>query len=486
MMKSETKRGRRRINIHFKIWLAIMSTVLIIIGGLWLLQVVFLDDYYYKIKKDAILKDTHAIVNSINEKGLYDSATEDVLYRIGSENTVCIDISQTNGDPIVRYEALGENCILHSTLYNKFRVLNEAISNKGTVVIADISDPKYGTKYYSCAISMSAQDGNEYVVFVTATLAPVKEASEVIRNQLIWVSIVLVLVATAIAFFLARSLTQPIRKLSKAAREIAYGNWDADCTVSSNDELGDLSENFTYMKKELAKVNILQKELVANISHDIRTPLTMIKGYAEAIKDITGDDKEMREHQLDIIVDEANRLSTLVNDVMDLSLIQAGQTVMKIAPFNIAKTVTEILGRYELLEQTKGFEFQYVGPEIAMVKGDEVRIEQVLYNLINNAVNHIGEQKRITVTVLIEENTYRIEVADTGTGIAQEDLPLIWDRYYKPYKNGERKTMGTGLGLSIVKAILVNHNSRFGVVSTLGVGSTFWFTLEQAIEGQDE
>ncbi|WMJ22296.1 HAMP domain-containing sensor histidine kinase [Paludicola sp. MB14-C6] len=474
MMKSKKK----RISIRNKIWLAIMSTVFVIIGGLWLLQVVFLEDYYLKIKKNDIVNNTQAIVKAINYKGLYNAG--DDIYRIGSANTLCIDISQPTGEPIVGYEGLGENCVLHANGLNKLKVLKEANANKGTTVLADITHPKYDTRFYSCAITMDAKDGNQYTVMVTATLAPVKEAAVIIKNQLIWVSILLVLVATAIAFILARSLTKPIQKLSKAAREIAYGNWNADCTVPSNDELGDLSQNFSYMQKEFAKVNILQKELVANISHDIRTPLTMIKGYAEAIKDITGDNKEMREHQLDIIVDETNRLNTLVNDVMDLSLMQAGQTPMNIEPFNIAKTITDILGRFELLEQTKGFEFTYIGNEIAMANGDEVRIEQVLYNLINNAVNHIGEQKQIKVSVIEQEKVYRVEVSDTGTGIAQEDLPLIWDRYYKPYKNGERKTVGTGLGLSIVKAILVNHGSQFGVYSTIGVGSTFWFTLTKA------
>ena len=188
----------------------------------------------------------------------------------------------------------------------------------------------------------------------------------------------------------------------------------------------------------------------------------------------------MREQQLDIIVDETNRLSTLVSDVMDLSLLQAGQSPLHAAVFCITSKCRDILSRFQLLEQTKGFEFRLEAEKDFFVLADEVRIEQVLYNLINNAVNHIGEVKRITLRVTEEKREVRVEVADTGTGIAQEDLPLIWDRYYKPYKKGQKQAMGTGLGLSIVKAILVNHHSRFGVLSTLGKGSTFWFTLKPA------
>jgi len=288
------------------------------------------------------------------------------------------------------------------------------------------------------------------------------------------------LMATAIAFFVSRTITKPLQQITNAAREIAGGKLDVQVDVNSRDEIGDLGENFNYMSKEIARVNVLQKELVANISHDIRTPLTMIRGYAEMIKDITGEDKAAREQQLDIIIDESNRLSTLVSNVMDLSLLQAGQSPLKPAAFSLTEKAADILSRYQLLEQTSGFEFRLESAGDFWVRADEVRIEQVFYNLINNAVNHIGEKKCITLRIFPWEGLIRAEVQDTGTGIPPEELPLIWDRYYKPYKNTEQKAMGTGLGLSIVKAILTNHDSRFGVESTVGIGSNFWFTLPPA------
>jgi len=461
-----------------------MSTVVLIIGILWAAQVVFLEDFYLKTKKDEILQSTKDIAFSINTKGLEQSAN--TLLEIGLRNTVCIDVSDINGQQIVGYEGLGENCFLHMNRHNKSVILAGAIKSSGVYVVTDIKHPKFDTRFYNCAVINTTKDGTQYAIMVTATLAPVKEATGVIKTQLIYLSIALMIFATIVAFLISRSLTRPIRKLSRAATEIAHGNLNVDVEVKSNDELGKLSQNFAYMQKELAKVSILQKELVANISHDMRTPLTMIRGYAEAIKDITGDDKQVREHQLDIIVDEANRLNTLVNDVMDLSLIQAGQTKMNFKTFDIKQTVSAILERFELLEQTRGFEFIFNSPEKMLVFGDEARVEQVIYNLLINAVNHIGTQKHITVTIFEKENRCRLEIADTGEGIAQEDLPLIWDRYYKPYKRVEGKAMGTGLGLSIVKAILISHNSSFGVYSTLGVGSTFWFTLEKGQENLEK
>ena len=286
----------------------------------------------------------------------------------------------------------------------------------------------------------------------------------------------MIVLATAVAFFVARSFTKPVVNLSRAAQEIARGNLDVSVPVTSGDELGELSQNFNYMASELNKINKLERELVANLSHDIRTPLTMIRGYAEMIKDITGEDKVQREQQLDIIVDETNHLSRLANDALDLSRMQAGQIAMKYTVFDAAQQMRDIISRYRLLEQTEGFNFVCNAPEHCMVYADETRIEQVIYNLLNNAVNHIGEEKCITLSLVPEKGTAWISVQDTGSGIAPEDLPLIWDRYYKPYHK-DRPGMGTGLGLSIVKAVLEGHHAPFGVDSALGKGSTFWFGL---------
>lgn len=462
-----------KFKIVYKIWLAIMATVILIISVLWLLQVVFLEDYYLKRKRDDILKNTKQIVNSLLENGVQGSMED--IYQIALENTLCVDISNGIGRQMVEYEGLGENCFVHMNEINRFAFVHEAVNGNGEYIVTNIKHPKYETSYYTCAVTVNEQ----YTVIVTTTLAAVKEATIIIRTQLMYLSVILVLVATAVSFIIARFVTKPIRKISNAAKEIANGNLEVDVTIKSHDELGELSESFKDMAQELAKVSVLQKELVANISHDMRTPLTMIKGYAETIKDITGDNKEMREQQLDIIVEEANRLGTLVSDVMDLSLLQARQTSMQFKPFDLALKVSEILGRFQLLEQMDGFHFSLVSLPSVMVVGDELRIEQVLYNLISNAVNHIGEKKEIIVTISDFEDSVRVEVRDTGKGIKQEDLHLIWDRYYKPYKNTEQKGVGTGLGLSIVKAILIEHQSQFGVISTLGEGSTFWFTLRR-------
>ncbi len=474
------KFNKPRVSIKTKIWFAILGTVVCVIATIWVLQTFYLEGYYLKKKQAEFSGVVNSVVQEVSEKGV--GGSQDKLYSLASKYILCIDIADFTGRTVVTYEGLNYNCYIHQNEKNRLDFLKLAIQNDNNQITTTVDEGKNSEYFISATIvETSVGDIGNYFVTVSIALAPVQEASIAMREQLMYISIMLMLLATAIAFWLARSLTKNILKINIAARQVANGNLDVDVRVNSNDELGDLSDSFSNMTKEIARVNVLQKEIVANISHDIRTPLTMIKGYAEAIKDITGDDKVMREHQLDIIVDEANRLNTLVNDVMDLSLLQAGQSALNPTSFDITTKVSDILSRFELLENSKGLEFHLNAEEHFEVFADEVRIEQVLYNLINNAVNHIGEIKKITVSITREgDDSVKLEISDTGTGISESDLPLIWDRYYKPYKNTERKGMGTGLGLSIVKAILINHQSRFGVTSTLGVGSNFWFTLKIA------
>lgn len=469
--------NKPRISINLKIWGAIMLTAALIIGALWLLQVVFMEEYYVKVKGDDIIADAKSVVEILQEDGVQSGMES--IYQIAAEKTLCVDISSITGATVLVCEGLGDNCFLHMWGRNKAAVLLEAQGNSGRYVLTDIVHPTYQTRYNTCSILVNAGE-ETYFVTLTATLAPIVEATVIIKRQLVYVSVILALVATVIAFLVARSLTKPIRKINDAARAVANGNLDIEVEVRSNDEIGELSESFTHMTHELSKVSVLQRELVANISHDIRTPLTMIRGYAEAIKDITGEDRDLRNHQLDIIVVETNRLNMLASDALDLSLMQAGQIALNVAPFDIVQKLGEILGRFELYEQMDEFEFSLESKagDCVTVLADELRIEQVIYNLINNAVNHIGEQKQITARLSAVEDGIIVEIVDTGVGISQEDLPMIWDRYYKPYKKTGKKSAGTGLGLSIVKAILINHGARFGVYSTLGEGSTFWFVLK--------
>ena len=237
----------------------------------------------------------------------------------------------------------------------------------------------------------------------------------------------------------------------------------------------ELNDTLNYAKTELAATEKLQRELIANISHDLRTPLTMITGYGEVMRDLPG---ENTPENIQIIIDEATRLSTLVNDLLDLSKLQSGALQAEKKVFCLTDSVKAIFDRYAKLVEQDGFNISFESKEDVFINADELRISQVLYNLVNNAVNHAGEDKTVILTQTVKDKRVRVEVTDHGEGIPADKLPYIWDRYYKVDKEHRRGVIGSGLGLSIVKSILDAHNARYGVRSAVGKGSTFWFEID--------
>ena len=472
MMKNKTF----RVSLLLKIWSAIMAVVIAVLLLIWGLQVVFLEQYYVGMKKSEFSSICTQIVDEIDQLGYIGSQNN--ILELVAENRLCVEILRRNGQ-VIKVEGMPYDCYIHkrNSGVKQDLLMRASLDNDDNEVI-NVWDQASKTEYLIlCAQQYSTSEDDNYILLVNQTLAPVREAATVTRSQLTYLSIILVVLATVAAFLIARIISKPIGARSRAAQKGARGNLDVAVTVKNHDEIGDLCKNFNQMTTELSKVNRLQRELVANLSHDLRTPLTMIRGYAEMIKDITGDDKEKREEQLDIIVDETNRLNRLASDALDLSRMQAGQVMMNKTVFDGAKKLHDILSRYQLLTETEGFTFVCNTPDSCFVYADEMRIEQVIYNLLNNAVNHIGEPKVITTSLVVHNDIAYISVKDTGKGIRPEDLPLIWDRYYKPYRKTDRPGMGTGLGLSIVKAILNGHNAPFGVDTAVGKGSTFWFGL---------
>ena len=229
---------------------------------------------------------------------------------------------------------------------------------------------------------------------------------------------------------------------------------------------------------EIARVETLRKDLLANVSHDLRTPLTMIKAYAEMIRDLSGDSPEKRTKHLQVIIDETDRLTLLVSDILNLSKLQSGMIDMDMKVINFSSHLREIVSRFSMLEKTEvNLEMQ----DDIYISADSKQLGQAVYNLIINAINYSGEDIVTVRLHTIKGGKVRFEVADSGIGIPKEQLPYIWERYYKVDRseNYKRAVKGTGLGLSIVKGVFERHGFNYGVDSEVGKGSTFWFECPQ-------
>ena len=281
--------------------------------------------------------------------------------------------------------------------------------------------------------------------------------------------------------------------VKKAAREIHAAlpeklNTDTNTPITLScrdkdlcllaDTLNQSLEQLRAMQHCFEQGNAQLQTAITSISHDLRTPLTMMKAYAEMIRDLSGDNPVKRAEHLNIIIEETDRLALMVNDILDLSKLESGGLALTPSTFGIRAKLSEIIDRYRGLSAKTGYHIHFTPDEETMVTCDAGKIEQVICNLINNAVNYTGPDKQIFVRQINTPNGVRIEVQDTGAGIDKENLRMIFDKYYRS-ENHKREVVGTGLGLSIVKAIMKLHNYSYGVDSTLGKGSTFWFVIHQ-------
>ena len=320
---------------------------------------------------------------------------------------------------------------------------------------------------------------NNGYVFLFTSLEDIGTTTSLIKSQLIYLTLLTILLSIVIAMFLSRRIAKPISDMTKKATKLADGNYNLVFKNTGINELDELANSLNYLEQEVSKTDTYRRDLMANVSHDLKTPLTMIKAYAEMIKDITIDDKEKTIKNLDVIIEETERLNILVNDILELSKLQNNQDNLDIEEFDIVLLIKDILRRYEIIKETENYNLILESPESIIVKADKKRISQVIYNLINNAVNYTGDDLKVIVRLTEESKDCLVEIIDTGKGIDEEDLQNIWNRYYKQEKNHKRNGIGTGLGLSIVKNILEQHHFDYGVKSIKNHGTTFYFKIKK-------
>jgi signal transduction histidine kinase len=355
--------------------------------------------------------------------------------------------------------------------YFDFQIINDNLGEPNSFPYVS------GSMQHLHVISINVYDAGDanMVIIQCSSITPLGTMINTLENQAIIIAILLVVFTLILAALMAKLITKPIEQINKSAKSLAIGVYDIEFSGRGYREIDELSDTLNYASKELAKNDRLKKELISNVSHDLRTPLTLIKGYSEVIRDIP---EENTPQNLQIIIDETERLSELVSDMLDLSTLQAGARNPDMQEFCLTDLIRSTMYRYEKLIMQNGYAISFDATGDVYVVADSTMILQVIYNLINNAINYSGSDKRVTVTQTTSDDLVRISISDSGEGIAQEDIPFIWDRYYKVDKVHKRATVGTGLGLSIVKQILELHNATYGVTSAPGMGSTFWFELK--------
>lgn len=455
-------------NLRNKIWVYFIIFSITTLSFLWFFQIIFLGTYYEIVKT----KEINTLANTIIKSYDNDDFLE-ILDELSYKQGICIDVIYHNTE-IYSSNSINRGCMgLNSKdktyLENKIDFLNGNETKK----IYKLINTTFNNKIVMCGVKLT----DDLYIFINTSLEPLSSTTSILGSQLIYVTMLVMFLSLLIAYFVSKRISKPIIKINNTAKKMAKGNYDVTFEIDENiDELNELVETLNETKITLEKTDSIRRELMANVSHDLKTPLTMIKAYSEMIRDLSYKDKKKTMEHLNTIIAETDRLNLLVNDILDLSKMQSNTDKLKLEKTNLNELIKLIVERFKYL---KDVEIIYEGTDNVSVNIDKKKIEQVIYNLISNAINYVGNDKLVIIKLIETKNKYRIEVTDHGKGIKKEELNLIWDKYYKIDKTYNRNTIGTGLGLSIVKNILLMHDFDYGVNSIENKGTTFYFEIKR-------
>lgn len=337
------------------------------------------------------------------------------------------------------------------------------------------ADTPFGT--YLCKGSKHAtEDGGMAYLLVMKPYDVWNQQTVKIIYVLVLCTIIVLVLACVFAFFASRHQTKHLTDFSQKAKRLADGDYNVVFSGAGYNEYENLACALNAATQNIQKAEQLQRDIIANVSHDIRTPLTMIRAYAEMLRDMPMDEHK-REKTAGVIIAEADRLTALVGDVLNYSKLQSGVSEYKLESTDLSAVAAAVLERFDLVRERDGIKLLQDIDTEAVATCDKSKIEQVLYNLIGNAVNYCGDDKTVILRVKKQDGGVRVEVTDHGSGIEQSELDSVWDRYYRS-PHSTRTVVGSGLGLSICKSILTAHDAAFGIISEIGKGSTFWFELK--------
>ena len=462
-------------SLRAQIWGYFILFASVILMLLWLFQIVFMQSYYQRMKTNSILNAANKIAREYDGSQDY-SDTLDTMAESYDMNIVIVtlrdqilyDSERSGGGLIQQYAKIAA--------LDQFR--DAVLASEDGYYYTHIVDTR-GNQMLLLAMYLSTRDNDMAMVYLYTALDPVGPTIDILKNQFTYITCIVLVLAFLLSFFIARMIARPITKLTKSAAKLARGDYTPVFEHGGYEEVNQLADTLNYATQEISKVDSLRRDLIANTSHDLRTPLTMVKAYAEMIRDLSGDNPEKRRKHLDVIISESDRLSLLVSDMLDLSKLEAGIMQVTKAECDLSALMTDIAARYQALSDVQDYNISlFIQPGLT-VEADKARLEQAICNLINNALNYTGDDKRVILRLFRQEGrkgaaAARVEVSDTGEGIPADQIPLIWDRYYRVNGAHKRALVGTGLGLYIVRNILEAHGFAYGVLSTVGEGSTFW------------
>ena len=462
---------KKKSSLRTQLVLILLAFVVGSLGLVYFVQTTFLDDFYKANKIKSIENVARNVVSLVGEEDI-----EETIEHVAMSNEVCVRVVSNND----KYSYTGA-CTL--------RGLDNMTINMiaGEVLQTEENEKLFDDFHYQRRPDEQPEDVYIFaklfevnqanvMVLVSSGITPLNATISTIKSQYLIIAAIVVAMTVVLALILSRFIVKPIKQINNESKNLSKGAYDGDNVKPSSEEFVQLNSTLMNANEDILKAEKAKKELLGNVSHDLRTPLTMIVGYGEMIRDLP---EENNEENINVIIDEAKRLSTLVDDLIDISKMDSVAVELNKEVISLNELLKNVYHQYELYCRNQGIDLELQLSDDINVELDEKRIKQVLYNFVNNALNYNNkEEKKIIIGCEKKDELYRVFVYDNGEGIDDSDIKNIWDRYYKVDKEHRRHHIGSGIGLSLARELLVAHGLNYGVESEKGKYSKFYFDVK--------
>lgn len=491
-MKSSIRHSiRRQMMAVFMALLAFMF-VAILVCNVWLLE-----PYYIRDKQSKFISMYQALL-SAEEEGRLDMTDEEMygeLVRQAEKDSLFfLTINMSNQQFVTNVQHSVElQQQLDAFLLNQTGSTEKSLEKTDAYEISQTKGRDSGGEY----LMMRGSLGGGYFFLIQSPLESIQESVAISNRFLVIVGAIVIVICMILVWFFSRRLTEPLQELADLSEKMAELNFEAKYTSGGTNEIGVLGENFNRMSEKLEKAvsdlksannkllrDIEQKdkqekmrtEFLGNVSHELKTPIALIQGYAEGLKEGVNDDPESREFYCDVIIDEVSKMNRMVKNLLTLNQMEFGDEEIQFERFDLTELVHGVLQSMELFAEQKQAKVQFLQKDPVYVWADEYKVEQVVRNYVSNAFNHVSGDMVVEVKIETDGERARMTVFNTGTPIPEEDLTHIWEKFYKVDKAHTREYGGNGIGLSIVKAIMESLHQKYGV-DNYDNGVAFWFEL---------
>lgn len=464
--------------------------------ALLVINMTFLEPYYIQ-NKEKSFREMYETLNQVAQDQSYsdEEVSSDVAKQAERNNLSFLIIDETTGN---KYTNVYNQEMLFNQLLgyviNQSQQNAEILESTDTYQMLHSRDPWNETEYL--VMWGNFEDGSQFLM--RSPLESMRESAAISNRFLIYIGSVLILAAGALVWYFSKKLTDPIRELANLSDKMANLDFEAKYTSGGKNEIGELGANFNRMSSRLEstiselkkannsllkdieqkeKMEEMRNEFLGNVSHELKTPIALIQGYAEGLKDGVNDDAESRDFYCDVIMDEAMKMNQMVKNLLTLNQLEFGDEDISFERFDLAALIRGVLQSMEILAQQDELKIIFRQESPVYVWADEFKTEQVLRNYVSNAFHHASGDKVIEVKIQREGKKARTSVFNTGMPIPEEDLKHIWEKFYKVDKAHTREYGGNGIGLSIVKAIMESFHQEYGV-KNYDNGVEFWFELD--------